>query len=99
MCEKRVGRRHTGTYQPAAFGNMGTGTPFLAGCIANALLDRDVPVLMTNFPSVLNRLTGVFTDTITPAVNYRRFYLPKFPSAALSSVDAAPLRRLLPPCR
>ena len=36
---------------------------------------------------------------ITPAVKYRRFYLPKFPSAALSSVDAAPLRRLLPPCR
>ena len=36
---------------------------------------------------------------ITPAVKYRRFYLPKFSSAALSSVDAASLRRLLPPCR
>ena len=36
---------------------------------------------------------------ITPAVKYRRFYLPKFPSAALPSVDVAPLRRLLPPCR
>ena len=39
---------------------------------------------------------GIF---ITPAVKYRRFYLPKFPFAALSSVDVAPLRRLLPPCR
>ena len=29
---------------------------------ANALLDRDVPVLMTNFPSILNRLTGVFAE-------------------------------------
>ena len=36
---------------------------------------------------------------ITPAVKYRRFYLPKFPSAALPSVDVALLRRLLPPCR
>ncbi len=25
-------------------------------------LDRDVPVLMTNFPSILNRLTGVFAE-------------------------------------
>ena len=25
---------------------------FFAGCIANALLDQDVPVLMTNFPTI-----------------------------------------------
>src|SRR5699024_8390718 len=31
-------------------------------CIANALLDRDVPVLMTNFPTILNRLTGMFSE-------------------------------------
>lgn len=30
-----------------------------AGCIANALLDKDIPVLMTNFPTLLNRLTGL----------------------------------------
>ena len=36
---------------------------------------------------------------ITPAVKYRRFYLPKFQSVALPSVDVAPLRRLLLPCR
>ena len=41
------------------FGDVGTGKSFFAGCIANALLERDVPVLMTNFPSILNRLTGV----------------------------------------
>ena len=35
---------------------------FSAGCIANALLDRDVPVLMTNFPTILNRLTGMFSE-------------------------------------
>ena len=37
-------------------------SPFFAGCIANALLDRDVPVLMTNFPTILNRLTGMFSE-------------------------------------
>ncbi|NBH73966.1 AAA family ATPase [Clostridiaceae bacterium] len=44
------------------FGDVGTGKSFFAGCIANALLDRDVPVLMTNFPSILNRQTGVFAE-------------------------------------
>ena len=34
------------------FGDVGTGKSFAAGCIANALLDRDVPVLMTNFPVI-----------------------------------------------
>ena len=29
-----------------------------AVCIANALLDQDVPVLMTNFPTILARLCG-----------------------------------------
>ena len=44
------------------FGDVGTGKSFLAGCIANALLDRDVPVLMTNFPSILARLGGMFGE-------------------------------------
>lgn len=43
------------------FGDVGIGKSFFAGCIANALLDRDVPVLMTNFPTILNRLTGMFS--------------------------------------
>ena len=42
------------------FGDVGTGKSFLAGCIANALLDQDVPVLMTNFPAILARLSGTF---------------------------------------
>ena len=44
------------------FGDVGTGKSFFAGCIANALLDRDVPVLMTNFPTILNKLTGMFNE-------------------------------------
>ena len=44
------------------FGDVGTGKSFFAGCIANALLDQDVPVLMTNFPTILNRLTRMFSE-------------------------------------
>lgn len=35
------------------FGDVGTGKSFFAGCITNALLDQNVPVLMTNFPTIL----------------------------------------------
>ena len=41
---------------------MGTGKSFFAGCIANALLDKGVPVLMTNFSRILNTLTGMYSD-------------------------------------
>ena len=44
------------------WGNVGTGKSFFAGCIANALLNRGVPVLMTNFSRILNALTGMFSD-------------------------------------
>ena len=40
-------------------GNVGTGKSFFAGCIANALLEKGVPVLMTNFSRILNTLTGM----------------------------------------
>ena len=44
------------------FGNVGTGKSFFAGCIANALLDQGVPVLMTNFPRILNTLGTLYSD-------------------------------------
>ena len=47
------------------FGDVGTGKSFAAGCIANALLDQDVPVLMTNFPTILARLCGTFGEDRT----------------------------------
>jgi DNA replication protein DnaC len=40
------------------FGNVGTGKTYIAACIANALIDRGIPVLMTNFPKILNDLSG-----------------------------------------
>lgn len=44
------------------FGNVGTGKSFFAGCIANALLDQGVPVLMTSFPRILNTLGTLYSD-------------------------------------
>lgn len=44
------------------WGNVGTGKTFLAGCIANALLERKIPVLMTSFPKILNALGGLYSS-------------------------------------
>lgn len=43
------------------WGSVGTGKSFIAGCIANALLEQGVPVLITNFPKILNELTGLYS--------------------------------------
>jgi hypothetical protein len=47
------------------FGDVGTDKSFAAGCIANALPDADIPVLMTNFPIILARLCGMFGEDRT----------------------------------
>lgn len=44
------------------WGGTGTGKTFLAGCIANALLDQCIPVMMTTFGRILNTLTGMFQE-------------------------------------
>ena len=43
------------------WGNVGTGKTFLAGCIANALMEKNIPVLMTSFPKLLNALGGLYS--------------------------------------
>ena len=44
------------------WGDVGTGKTFFAGCIANALLDKGIPVLMTNFARILNTLAGMHSE-------------------------------------
>ncbi len=44
------------------WGAVGTGKSFLVGCIANVLLEEEIPVRMTNFAEVLNDLTSNFTE-------------------------------------
>lgn len=43
------------------WGDVGTGKTFLAGCIANALMEKNIPVLMTSFPKLLNALGGIYS--------------------------------------
>ena len=43
------------------WGGVGTGKSFLAGCIANALMEQEVPVRMTNFARILNELNNSFS--------------------------------------
>ena len=37
------------------WGSVGTGKSFFAACIANSLMEKEIPVRMTNFAAVLNR--------------------------------------------
>ena len=42
------------------FGDVGTGKTFIASCIINALIDKGVPCMMTNFNRITNTLSGMF---------------------------------------
>ena len=44
------------------WGATGTGKTFMAGCIANALIDQCIPVLMTNTKTVLDRLKDLYSE-------------------------------------
>ena len=44
------------------WGNVGTGKSYFAGCIANALMEREISVCMTNFAAILNDLAASFKD-------------------------------------
>ena len=43
------------------WGEVGTGKSFVAACIANALLEQGVPVLMTNFSKILNQMGALYS--------------------------------------
>ena len=42
------------------WGKVGTGKSYFAGCIANALMEQEVAVRMTNFSAILNDLTAIY---------------------------------------
>ena len=42
------------------FGTVGTGKTYLAACVANELISRGVPCLVTNFARIANEVQGVF---------------------------------------
>ena len=44
------------------WGDVGTGKSFVAACIANALLEQGIPVLMTNFSKILNQMGAMYSE-------------------------------------
>lgn len=42
------------------FGTVGTGKTYAAACIANALIDKGYPVMMTNFARIANTVSGMW---------------------------------------
>jgi DNA replication protein DnaC len=58
------------------WGNIGTGKTFFAACIANALINNGVPVLMTNFAKIINALSGFnIEDKNKYIVDFNRYKL------------------------
>ena len=62
------------------WGGVGTGKTYMAACIANALLDKGVTVMMTNFSRVLSDLPGMFSGE-------RNRYLDSFNRYRLLIID------------
>lgn len=68
------------------WGPVGTGKSFIAGCIANALLDQGVPVMMTNFARLLNKLTDMYAGD-------RNAYIDSFKRYPLMIIDDLGIER------
>lgn len=61
------------------FGSVGNGKTFASACIANALIDKGFPVLMTNFARIANTVQGMFDG--------RQEYYDSFNKYALLVID------------
>lgn len=49
-----------GNYGLILWGKVGNGKSYFAGCIANALMEQEISVCMTNFATILNDLAAKF---------------------------------------
>lgn len=61
------------------YGDVGTGKSFYAACIANALIDKETPALMTSFSRIVNEMQGMFDG--------RQIYLDKIANYPLLILD------------
>lgn len=61
------------------FGTVGNGKTFAAACIANALIDKGFPCMMTNFARIANTVQGMFDG--------RQAYYDSFNKYALLVLD------------
>lgn len=44
------------------YGNVGTGKTFAAVCVANALIDKGFPCMVTSLSRIINTITGMYAD-------------------------------------
>lgn len=51
-----------GNYGLILWGKVGMGKSYFAGCIANALMEKEISVCMTNFALILNDLAASYKD-------------------------------------
>lgn len=68
------------------WGDVGTGKSFVAACIANALMEQSVPVLMTNFSKILNQMGAMYSEE-----RYR--YIASFSAFSLLIIDDLGIER------
>ena len=68
------------------WGDVGTGKSFVAACIANALLEQGIPVLMTNFSKILNQMGTMYSEE-----RYR--YIASFSNYSLLILDDLGIER------
>lgn len=66
-------------------GNVGTGKTFYGCCIANALVDKGIRCVVTNFPRIVNTLQGMFEG--------RQEYLDGLNSFSLLVIDDLAVER------
>ncbi len=66
----RIARQYVAKWETAylenigllLYGGVGTGKTYFAACIANALLDQGVPVLVTNMPKIIHAVSGMYGE-------------------------------------
>lgn len=57
------------------YGNVGTGKTYVAACIANALVDKGIPAMVTNFARIANKLQESFEGRQSYLDNLNKFDL------------------------
>lgn len=66
------------------WGDTGNGKTYTAACIANALIEQGIPVLITGFNEILSAITGMFADDRVSYINS----LQEFPLLILDDLGA-----------
>ena len=78
------------------WGSVGTGKSYLAGCIANALMEKEISVRMTNFALILNDLAATFEGKNEYISNLCRYPLLILDDFGIVHLDDITVNRHLP---